>query len=1250
MTINALDPSQKHTLKSIVAGTNEGNISLVYGPPGTGKSQLLVSLLFELAASNKKVLFVSQNTEALEVIERMITGLDKDMGLKEDDLSLKDFCLRLYTREHRYLKYIRAQSARLSARAIPQLDTYGLADVADHAYKLNYVHLDRAQNYTVDASNVGIDELLKYFLQYVDSELVVEVLHNFDKVDIRKALSSLDAYEYPSEFSYYNQPQNELRYITTTNHSVSLSDIQAGVQRAESIVSQLSSAGLKVKQTLDVNRYLDLIIEYIALQGQLNLFRIHADNIDVNTMRHNLSETLVQVRNLIEEDSLIGGLEMLSEPLFKDSSQIRFLDSGSISDYERALDELVKTTESFRRTDKELLNFEIKDILFSLLKNVEQTDPELFKRVPDLLECDAAALESVINDTVAYSKRNKIERLIKQLPDSYKLHLPNARRGDVDLILAYIEHLGHLVGLLGSTDIKVKTYDQLTRKALQYRQAVNLFDKIGASKVALLANKLLINIELTRSHGLEKLSTLRDLENHAKSLLADVEVYKTVVMANKSKVIHLSSDDLVKAINLTVKHNLAKAALISAYDQYGRYLTNSSTVDEFLRALPDNIDLIKRQKNTIESVCMSFALPADFTLDNQVAHFKGLTLIIDDLKKNDLYSHNFFVMEPDLNIVSWFNKVKNIRHFHNLEELDNYLAHNRFINEMKTALRGNESWLNEMLQTPGVTYYDFASRLVNSLARTSFQNLPSSQRKIMPADFFQKYEAKLKNDRKVHYIEGLRHLARQTASSARSISNPNNWLSGISTMEKIRNNTASLKEVFPITIATPKEVAKYVAPTKEIFDYVIFDEASQLLPGQALPAIYRSKEAVIIGDPHQMPPTLLASVGSGSNFEEQDDLDTSDSILDMVKNMQPDSQYHLKVHYRSESNKLFQPSHEAIYAQDGIQSIYEAQMFNAAPIAIADNLGAGLDQTGQYDKNFRNIVTGISEYLESDPSATFCVLFLRAEDLHSFKDYLATYEAALGKIYKLYSENKILVSTITNCQGIEGTYSILYFRHYPSSPSGMWFFRESAGAYKRLNVAITRQRRGLSLLLADPKEKWLQVCEAKIENNETPPNTRKSAELLRALLNSAGEIVDTEYLDRHLSANSLSFESPLIEQMYNMLCKHYKLRIDNDMKIYCGIGWHMPISDDEKSVGANHNIGFRIDIGIYSMSKKKFVLGIEMDDSAYHSAYDREHSDYERIRTLKIKGWDLYRVWSTNWLNGQTTELLNLVKKIDKAL
>jgi hypothetical protein len=1208
MTINELDPSQNFALKSIIDDKQDKDLFLVYGPPGTGKSQLLVSLLFELATKGKKVLFVSQNTEALAVIERMITKNDKGMHLPEDSLSLLDFCLMLYTKEHRYLKYMRAQSSRIKAKVIPSTDTPTENASMDIDYALNYVNLDHNLNYSVNNETIGMDELLKSLLRHVKTDLVIEPLDNFSNIKVRDVFNLLDSYQDTDSFSYYNQPQNELRFISTTNADVGLNDIQYGIREIGNIISRLpATPPAKVKLTL--SNYVELLQKYIKLQNHLNLYRIQADQVDLDGLETSYKTILEESKKLISSELVINGLELAEKPLFADTSQIQYLEPETIDVYDENLKEIYKIIDSFKRIDIDLLELEPKDILFSLLKATGLNVAQLIGQVPDISNCDSAALKVILADTLAYSKKGKLEKLnpLKSLPEAYKQYLPNAKKSDLDLILSHYVELDKVSSSLEGTKIKVKTYEQLAEKSSQYKQAVNLFKSLPEDKYITLTSKILRVIEIARAYELEKLRTLQEIQINFSSFISDLQVYRTILLANKSKAIQLTSKELVQSMNATIANNIARKNVTETFESSGRYLIGASSLDSFIALLEAGVQLIQTNGDDIKGITSCLALPTEFILRESLSNLEQLSTLLVTTRDSNLYSELFFTILSGQNLSQWYDTVRNVQHLHNLDELDAYVRHHKFISEVKVHLAGNDVWLDNILSESG-DFQDFANRLTNNLVRTAFQNLPSNNRKIVASDFFKIYAEHLKSERRQYYLDGLRKLSHETSQGARNISNPNNWRDGGSAMEKIRNSTMLLSDAFPIVIATPKEVSKYILPSKELFDYVVFDEASQLLPGQALPSMFRAKKAVIIGDPHQMPPTLATGVSSANSDEDADDFDAADSILDLAKNMQPETQYHLKVHYRSESNKLFEPSREIIYAQDGIQPIYEANLYDAAPIDIADNLGVGLDQSGKYDQNFSTIVRKIGEYLESDRSASFCILFLRAEDLHAFKDYLATYETTLGNIYKLYSENKILISTITNCQGIEGTYTILYFRHY-DSPGAMWFFRETAGAYKRLNVAITRQVRGLNLLMADPREKWLEACETKLENLEIPPNTRKSAELLRTLINNAGEITDTEYLDRRLADNAQRFESPLIEEVYKKLVEHYKPLLNNEIKIYCNIGWQMLIPNPSNLDENRPNVGFKIDIGVYSMQQKRFILGIEFDGSAHHSNFEKEHSE-----------------------------------------
>ena len=115
-TINSLDPSQQQVLDALLS--TKQPLSVVYGPPGTGKSHLIVSLLFELATRGQKVLFVSQNSEALEVIARMIRSLERDFTLAPEDLSFLDFCWQLHDTSQRRLKYLKTTRDRLQAKNV----------------------------------------------------------------------------------------------------------------------------------------------------------------------------------------------------------------------------------------------------------------------------------------------------------------------------------------------------------------------------------------------------------------------------------------------------------------------------------------------------------------------------------------------------------------------------------------------------------------------------------------------------------------------------------------------------------------------------------------------------------------------------------------------------------------------------------------------------------------------------------------------------------------------------------------------------------------------------------------------------------------------------------------------------------------------------------------------------------------------------------------------------------------------------
>ena len=79
--------------------------------------------------------------------------------------------------------------------------------------------------------------------------------------------------------------------------------------------------------------------------------------------------------------------------------------------------------------------------------------------------------------------------------------------------------------------------------------------------------------------------------------------------------------------------------------------------------------------------------------------------------------------------------------------------------------------------------------------------------------------------------------------------------------------------------------------------------------------------------------------------------------------------------------------------------------------------------------------------------------------------------------------------------------------------------------------------------------------------------------------------------------------------------------------------------------------GFYIDIGIKHKSfPDGFIAGIECDGRAYHSSKSQRDSDILRQNILEDLGWNIYRIWSTDWWLDPKKELRKVDRYIQKLI
>ncbi len=129
-----------------------------------------------------------------------------------------------------------------------------------------------------------------------------------------------------------------------------------------------------------------------------------------------------------------------------------------------------------------------------------------------------------------------------------------------------------------------------------------------------------------------------------------------------------------------------------------------------------------------------------------------------------------------------------------------------------------------------------------------------------------------------------------------------------------------IQDLKPIWLMSPLSVSDTLPLDPELFDVVIFDEASQIPMEEAIPAIYRSHQTIVVGDEMQLPPTTFfasARDEGDSVVVEEDgerievDLD-SDSLLTQSAQNLPSTL--LAWHYRSRFESLISFSNAAFYS------------------------------------------------------------------------------------------------------------------------------------------------------------------------------------------------------------------------------------------------------------------------------------------------------------------------------------------------
>lgn len=437
----------------------------------------------------------------------------------------------------------------------------------------------------------------------------------------------------------------------------------------------------------------------------------------------------------------------------------------------------------------------------------------------------------------------------------------------------------------------------------------------------------------------------------------------------------------------------------------------------------------------------------------------------------------------------------------------------------------------------------------------------------------------------------------------------------------LKDTGVLVQQVKPCFMMSPLSVSTYLDYDCMNFDIVIFDEASQMFPWDAICAISRAKQAVIVGDSKQMPPTnfFSAVINDDDIDDEDDDIRSFDSILDLASAVLP--QVRLSWHYRSRCEDLIAFSNK---------NFYDGKLISF-PSAQHDSQGLGIDYyyvNGEFDRSSHNnkkeaeyVVDLIYKNIDTYPNRSLGVVAFSQSQQNLIDKLLYRRRQSTPEKELFFDENKEDAFFIKNLETVQGDErdTIIFSVGYGPDAKGVLSLNfgplNRDGGEKRLNVAVTRAKYNIQII-------------SSMHANDIDLSRTKSegVRLLREYLDFAehGQIT----LERTESVeNTDQFDSDFEFEVCEFLRNH---GFSVDTQVGCS--------------------GFRIDLGLKMQNSSDYVLAIECDGASYHSSKNARDRDRLRQTVLEHMGWQFYRIWSTEWFRNRIIEQEKLLTAANEAV
>jgi len=413
----------------------------------------------------------------------------------------------------------------------------------------------------------------------------------------------------------------------------------------------------------------------------------------------------------------------------------------------------------------------------------------------------------------------------------------------------------------------------------------------------------------------------------------------------------------------------------------------------------------------------------------------------------------------------------------------------------------------------------------------------------------------------------------------------------------------ALTKLTPCLLMSPLSIAQYLPADAAAFDLVIFDEASQIPVWDAIGAMARGRQVVMVGDPKQLPPTSFFGRAESSSDDEDTEADL-ESILDECISANLPTR-NLNWHYRSRHESLIAFSNQRYYKSELVTfpSPFTAdKAVTLHPVAGVYDRGGSRTNRIEAQALVTHLVNRLKSPVFRESGHTVGVLTFNGEQQKLIEDLLDEACRKDPSLDSYFAESLLEPVFVKNLESVQGDerdiiyFSITFGKDAAGTPSMSFGPMNNKGGERRLNVAITRARQEL-VVFSTTRPEDMDLSRTKNEG------VRDLKHFLEFAERGPRALVEADF------GSVGGFDSPFEKAVAAALSKK---------------GWQI-----HTQIGVS---SFRIDLGVvHPDAPGRFLAGVECDGATYHRSATARDRDKLREYVLRGLGWEIVRIWSTDW-------------------